>query len=149
EEFARLRQAGGGSLNQTIDPRHSRLDRDAFWLRATGFDGTLAGLYAVKAFRVANFMDLLRNERLWFDRGPNVITGKQTILDSFEPFGGVVTHGAGLWVNPAFRGRRLSSLLPEYVRALAVKLYAIDWHTGLVQERDREHAQRAYGFTKI
>lgn len=148
-EFARLRQAGGGSLNQTIDPRHSRLDRDAFWLRATAFDGTLAGMYAAKVFRVANFMDLLHNERLWFDRGPNLVTGKQTILDAFAPFGGVVSHGAGLWVNPVFRGRRLSSLLPEYVRALAVKLHAVDWHTGLFMARDRDHARRAYGFTHI
>jgi GNAT superfamily N-acetyltransferase len=148
-EFARLRRAGGGVVNQTVDPQFSQLDRDAFWLRATDVDGALAGLYGVKVFRTANFMDLLRSERLWFDRGPHAVSPALNIIDPFEPFGGVVSHGAGLWVHPDFRGRGLSGFIPEYVRAIAVKLYAVDSHTGFVFAQHQEHALRAYGFSRV
>src|SRR5258708_31665721 len=49
-EFARLRRTGGGVVNQTVDPQFSRLERDAFWLRATDLDGVLVGLYGLKVF---------------------------------------------------------------------------------------------------
>ncbi|MBV8167134.1 MAG: hypothetical protein JO021_10100 [Alphaproteobacteria bacterium] len=149
EEFAQLRRAGGGVVNQTVDPKHSRLDRDAFWLRATDRTGALVGLYATKVFRTENFMDLLRNERLWFDRRPHVVSPQLKILDDFGPFGGVVSHGAGLWIHPACRNRGYSAFIPEYLRALLVKLYAIDSHTGFVFAQHQGHAVRAYGFPRV
>src|SRR5262245_6609458 len=92
-EFARLRKAAGGTVNQTVDPEFSRLDTNAFWLRATDIaSGAMAAVYGVKAFHVSNFMDLLRSERLWFDRGLHVVSPKLQIHDAYEPFGGVVTH---------------------------------------------------------
>jgi hypothetical protein len=149
EEFARVRRAAGGVVNPTVNPKSSRLDRDAFWLRVSDLNGTLAGVYGVKAFRTQNFMDLLRSERLWFDLRPHVVSPKLRILDSYEAFGGVVTHGAGLWIHPAFRGRGLSGFIPEYLRALAVKRFAIDSHTGFVFAQHQGHAQRAYGFPRV
>jgi hypothetical protein len=149
EAFARLRRSVGGVVNPTVDPKYSRLERDAFWVHVTGLDGALVGMVALKVFRTPDFMSLLRNERLWFDRALHAVSPDLKILDPFAPFGGAVSHSAGLWVHPDFRQRRFSYLIPVYVRALTMKLYAVDWMTTFVFSADQARAVKAYGFDRV
>lgn len=150
DEFVRLRrQSAEGAVSPTLNPEFSHLERDAFWLQVLDLHGSLLAIFGAKIFRTANFMDLMRNERLWFDRGLRVVSPELRVIDHFGRFGGVVSHGAGMWVHPAARGRGISAFLPDYLRALAVKNYAVDWHTMFVFEQHQDHALKAYGYSSI
>jgi hypothetical protein len=131
DEFVRLRSLSkDGVVNPMLNPLHSRLDRDAFWLRLTNRAGDLVGLFGAKVFRVEDVMVLVRNERFWFDRSPvREIDPRVRALPAFGPFGGTVSHGAGAWSAREYRKLGVLTFLSDYSRALLVKDYDIDWHT--------------------
>lgn len=151
EEFAFLRKrAGEGGCYPAVDPAHSRLDKDAFWVRVEDREGNLVGLYAERIYRCEDFMELLRSERLWFDRSLRLVSnGYRPLEESFESFGGVVGHGCGLWIHPSARRHGLSAWLPDFQRALAVRNYDLGWQTCLVFEALAEHTRKAYGYTDV
>lgn len=151
EEFARLRKSvGDGGCYPSVDPKLSRLDRDAFWLRVTDRDDALLALYAERIYRCDDFLDLMRSERVWFDRGLRVVSPDYRLLEGvFDAFGGVVGHGCGLWVHPLARRHGLSAFLPDYQRALAVRNFALDWQTCLVFEHLAQHTRKAYGYSQV
>jgi hypothetical protein len=131
DEFVRLRTlAPDGVVNPMLNPRFSKLDRKAFWLKATARDGTLAALVGAKVFRTDDFMALVRSERLWYDRSPvHEIDARARPLPAFDRFGGTISHGAGAWTAPQFRVRGVTAFMVDYSRALLVKNHGIDWHT--------------------
>jgi hypothetical protein len=151
EEFARLRRSvGEGGCYPAVDPRHSRLDKDAFWLRVTDRDDNLVALYAERIYRTEDFMTLMRSERIWFDRMPRAISADYRLIeDAFDAFGGTVGHGCGMWVHPSARRHGLSAFLPDFQRALAVRNYNIDWQTCLVFADLAEHTRKAYGYSRV
>jgi hypothetical protein len=113
-----------------LNPLHSRLDKNAFWLRTTDRDDNVVALFGAKVFHTDDFMALVRSERLWFDRSPDhTIDPRTRALPAFEAFGGIVSHGAGVWTARSFRTRGLAAFLSSYARALLVRDYGIDWHT--------------------
>jgi hypothetical protein len=151
EEFARLRKmVGDGGCYPAVDPKFSRLDKDAFWLRVTDREDALVALYAERIYRTDDFVDLIRSERLWFDKGLRVVSPDYRLIENaFDTFGGVIGHGCGLWVAPAARRRGLSAFLPDYQRALAVRNFGIDWQTNLVFATLVEHTRKAYGYRTV
>jgi len=153
EEFAYLRRSvGDGFLYPSFDPAVSRLARDAFWVRADNDDGELLAMVASRVFRCDDFMALVRNERVWFDRGPHGMSRGYSVLPTRlnDPvWGGVVGHGGGFFVHPRARGHGLSVWLPMYQRALMVRMYGVDWHTNFVSEAMAERSKRAYGYPDV
>jgi hypothetical protein len=149
DEFVRLRSLSpDGIVNPILNPKHSRLAGNGFWLRVEDRSGRLVALFAAKVFETANFMDLVRTGRLWFDREPlRAVDPRSHPLDPFGPFGGVVSHGAGVWVAPQSRVRGISTMLADMMRALLLKNHAIDWHTmTCIGKALRDQSERAYGY---
>jgi hypothetical protein len=151
EEFARLRKmVGDGGCYPSVDPRYSRLDRDAFWLRAVDRNDRLIAFNAERIYRTDDFMALMRSERLWFDRGPRAVSPEYRLIEAaLETFGGVVGHGCGMWVHPSVRRHGISAFLPAYQRAIAIRNYAIDWQTCLAFADLAKHIRTAYGYTRV
>ena len=152
DEFARVLRTASGWVYPSFDPACARLERDALWLRVTDAEGELVLVYAARVFRCDEFMTLLRNERLWFDRGLRAVSPNYRLLESrFDTpaWGGTVGHGGGLWVDPRARGHGLSTWAPIYMRALMVRRFDIDWQTNLVFANMAERSRRAYGYTEI
>jgi hypothetical protein len=148
-EFVRLRGlSSDGIVNPMLNPAFSRLAGNAFWLRVEDRLGHLVALFGAKVFEAANFMDLVRTGQLWFDREPlRAVDPRARPLDPFGRFGGVVSHGAGVWVAPQRRVRGISTLLSDMTRALLLKNHAIDWHTmTCIGKALRDQSERAYGF---
>src|SRR5260221_3137889 len=116
DDFASLRRAvGDGGLYPSFDPALSQLTRDAFWLRVSDVEGELVAILAARVFRCADFMALLRSERVWFDRGLRLVSSRYNLLATrFDDavWGGVVGHGGGLGGNPRMRGHGLTTGLP-------------------------------------
>jgi hypothetical protein len=131
DEFVRLRALSpDGVVNPILNPKFSKLDRDAFWLQANTRDGALAAMLGAKVFRVQDVMTLVRNERLWYDRHPvHEVDRRAQPLPAFGAFGGTVSHAAGGWTAPQFRIRGLANFLSDYARALLIKNHGIDWAT--------------------
>jgi len=153
EEFGRLRgPRGEGGVYPTFDVRHSRIAAgDGLWVRIGERSGKLVALAAGRVFRTSDFMEVLRSERLWFDRSLRALSPAFRVVDSYfgdQPWGGVVSHGGALWVAPEFRRHGLSTFVPELVRALMARNFGVDWHTSLVFERLVELARKAYGYSE-
>jgi hypothetical protein len=148
DEFVRLRsQSSDGVVNPMLNPKHSKLDRDAFWLKATDRDENVVALFGAKVFRVDDVMALIRSERFWFDRSPvHAVDPRAQVLPAFGPFGGVISHGAGLWTARAFRTRGLAALMSDYVRALAVKNHGVEWHTCTTVKEYLDAFTRSFAF---
>ncbi|MEJ0069322.1 MAG: hypothetical protein WDO24_12020 [Pseudomonadota bacterium] len=85
-------------------------------MRVTDESGFLVAIMAERMYRCDDFMELLRNTRLWFDKGPVAVSPEFRPINGFDAFGGIVGHGSGLWVDPAFRRHGVSSFLPDYYR---------------------------------
>lgn len=152
EEFARLRKlAGDGGCYPTVDPGLSRVTpENAFWLRVTDADDNLVAMMAERFFECDDFLSLFRNLRVWFDRRPTPIPRDYAVLDAFPgEFGGVVGHGCGLWVHPSMRGRGLAAFLPDYYRAVSLRVWQADWLSCLVFKRLEGLALRGYRYREI
>jgi hypothetical protein len=150
EEFAALRsQVADGFVYPSFDPRHSRLDRDAFWLRAVDEAGRTVATHASRVFRTDDFYRLMRSERLWHDRGVHILNSGYKMNCPIPPFGGVVGHTGGMWVHPSQRGRRLATLLPSLARGLLLRNYEVEYETGLVFEELVPLALRSYGYPRV
>ena len=150
--FAAIRRSvADGLVYPTFDPRHSVLDRAAFWLRLVDRTGRTVATSAARLFVAEDFYDLVRTETLWFDRGPRPV-GLAPVVDCvIPPFGGRICHQGGTWVHPDFRGHGLAGLLTGLSRALMLRNEAIDFDTGVVSEASHRSrlAELSYGYPRV
>jgi hypothetical protein len=149
-EYIRLRKlAGDGPVNPCVDPKHSVVGPDnSFWLRVE-WQGEVVAIMAERMFYCVDFMELVRNERLWFDKGLRVISKEYRPYPAFPAFGGVVGHGVGLWVKPSLRKSGLSTFLTDYYRSVAIKSFLVDWHSCMVHASLIGHALKAYKYSEV
>lgn len=137
----------------SFDPRCSELRRDAFWLRAIDEEGRTVATHAERIFHCDDFYDLLESGTLWYADGvPEAERAQyQVKRESGLKIGGVVGHAGCMWVDPRFRKRGLSLFFPYLSRALCIRNYETDYHTGLVfrQLYDCRVAEYAYGFPHV
>jgi hypothetical protein len=149
EEFASLRKSvGDGGCYPAMDPKYSNID-EGFWVRVVNRDNALMAIIAERIYRCEDFTDLLRNARIWFDKGPTGLHPEYRVLPGVKSFGGVVAHAGGAWVHPSARRAGLSTFLPDYYRPIVLRRYAVDWHTALVLEPLVGHARKAYKYHDI
>lgn len=143
------RRAGEGPTNPCVDPRHSVVGpHNSFWLRVT-WEGEVVAIMAERMYECEDFMELIRNERIWFDKGLRALSTDYRPFPAFAPFGGIVGHGVGLWVQPTLRRSGLSTFLTDYYRSIAIKNYGVDWHTCMVLDHLRGHALKAYKYSEV
>jgi hypothetical protein len=125
---------GDGFCYPSFDPARCRIGRADFWLRLVNDAGDTVAANATRIFAdVEDFFQLVRTEALWSDRLPRVV-GRSEPVCSISPFGGVIAHFGGLWVEPSQRGRGLAKLLPALARGLALRNLSFDFDTSLVFE---------------
>jgi hypothetical protein len=123
---------GIGRINTTYDPRFSNASTEnCFWIYVKNHAGQIVGCVCSRYFQTDDFLDLIRNNLLFFDKKPicNHVEMTFEIPDDSPVLAGRVGHGGGLWAHPDYRGIGLSAVLPPMVRALAVRHFDIDWNT--------------------
>lgn len=149
-EFAALRRSfEDGFVYPTFDPALCNLRERAFWLRITDRDGSVVAVHASRIFQVERFFDLMRNERIWGDLRPRMLSPGYRFIAPLEEFGGTVGHTGGLWVSPTQRGRGLASLLPAIARDMMLRNHEIEHDTALVFEAIAASGMpaRIYGYS--
>lgn len=121
-------------INPTFDPRESDVSPDnCFWIRLDEREtGRPISVIANRVFETDDYMDLMRNQYLWFRDGPrhppvNVITSPDMPL-----IRGRVGHHGGLWIHPEWRKHGLSGFMTRLARCGSLRQFNIDWHCGLV-----------------
>jgi hypothetical protein len=122
-----------GVINPTFDPEHSDLSpANSFWIRLSEARGgrTIACI-ANRLFETSNYTDLLRNQRLWYSRGPRRVV--DLVVPSDMPvIAGRVGHHGGLWIHPDWRKHGLSGYLTKLARCASLRQFDVDWHCGSV-----------------
>jgi hypothetical protein len=165
--FAEIRKAFGHKLNQAFDPEFTKFGPNDFWVSAnlqTGElrDGPIA-MAAMRVFHVDDFFEIIQDQSLWFGE-PRKLDPRFHVYCEIPPFGGVVGHCGSLWVHPHYRGSkpgvRLSSLLPRYCRAIAIRNFGIEHDTGMIRtvprtdlakadRKARFTGTRVYGYARV
>jgi hypothetical protein len=132
---ATRRALGDTHLNQAFDPAFTRFKPSDFWLHAQNQDGKLIATYCMRRLVVDDFYGLVRSQALWF--GTPQKTDRHFIVDcDIAPFGGVVSHGGGLWVREDHRGAwrrpRLSTILPRLGCAIGLRDAPFDHESAMI-----------------
>lgn len=139
-----------------FDPRRYPPDTlRARWFRVQMGDETIA--WTCQRLDVCDdYKRLLRDGSLWGgpDGGPPMPLGGFVDDPTMPPIAGRVAHGGAAVVRPPWRGndvsgRRMTWYLTRIPRAMALRDWAIDWCTGLVDRGMVENGvqMRVYGYT--
>jgi len=137
-------------INPVFDPRHSRLSpANSFWLDVRAGSSTIA-TSAARLFVTEDYLELQRSMRLWYENPPHH-TRLAMLAPNVPAISGRVGHEGGLWVDPQFRKRGLSVILPHLNRALCFQEWSVEWQTGITLRGIGESglAERAYGFPHV
>jgi hypothetical protein len=118
----------------TFNPEHNDLTADdAFWVKLSqARDGAPIACIANRLYVTEDFLDLMRTQRLWFNRG-----GPRQPVELCAPadmplISGRVGHHGGLWIHPDWRKHGLSGYLTRLVRCASLRRFEVDWHCGFV-----------------
>jgi hypothetical protein len=140
KEYAALRRSLSPQevLSSTWDPDYSDLTfHNSFWLRAVDSHGQTVATMAQRFMDTASFLDDIRSERLWHDRGRPDVHGRFGVVEcaAAASLSGRVGHSGGLWIHPEWRKRNLSGLLDHLSRALLLKNFWFDHITAIMIDR--------------
>ena len=162
DHYVAIRRAHGAvDLNQAFDPRTTRFNDIDFWILAANIKDEAVGTYCLRHLIIDDFYTLVRLESLWFGRQPPPADPRFVVQCEIPPFGGLVTHGGGLWVRRDYRGRsKLSKILPRLARAIALRDWPLDHETAMIRSRPSDTPElaerkavfmgvRAYGFARV
>jgi hypothetical protein len=135
DEFVAIRGASAdGFVYPTYDPAQSRITpENGFWVKICNDAGDVVAGQATRVFDIPDFYQLLQSGRLWFDRALASVP-KFAVDCELPEFGGRVAHLGGLWVDEAYRGSKLATLICATTRALTLRNYGFDHETGLCFE---------------
>lgn len=121
-----------GVLNPTFDPHLNPPGPDDFWLHVTDIDGQTAACIASRFFETDDFTDLVQSGTLFHPKGMKHFVGDETveIIETTARIRGLVNYAGGLWVNPPWRKKGLSLILPYLGRSLAIRNFGADYSCG-------------------
>ncbi len=137
-------------INPAFDPRHSRLSpANSFWLEVRVGSSTIA-TSAARLLVTNDYWELQRSMRLWYENPPHHAP-LAMLSPNMPAISGRIGHEGGLWVDPRFRKRGLSVILPHLNRALCFRQWSVEWQTGITLRGIGESglAERAYGFPHV
>jgi hypothetical protein len=148
-----LKSTGSPVINPTFDPNVYPVPSDSFWLRIRDEDGTIVATHAETLFHSPNFLDLVASRKLWHPAGIPLPEGEVEPEIHQPPIliGGKVAYGGSMWINPSHRKLGLSVYLPYLSRALFMRNYETDFHTGIcLNSLGLSNVPRlGYGFTNV
>jgi len=129
---AALKAGQVGVLNPTFDPHLNSPGPDDFWLHVTDIDGQTAACIATRFFDTDDFTDLVQSGTLFHPKGMKHFVGDETveIIETTARIRGLVNYAGGLWVNPPWRKKGLSLVLPYLGRSLAIRNFGADYSCG-------------------
>jgi len=123
-------------INPSFDPDEHELD-DAFWLRISDPGNRTIACHAERIYRSPDFIaDYLETGRLWWHRkNPRPIAEWRSEISPLPiQLSGVVAYAGSMLIAKPHRGQGLSLILPYLSRALCLRNYQSDFHTGLVRQ---------------
>jgi hypothetical protein len=123
-------------INPSFDPDEHDLE-DAFWLRVSDEDGTTVACHAERIYSTSDFVtDYLISGKLWWQRSAAnpAENWREEIKAPPVKLSGTVAYAGSMLISKPHRGRGLSLLLPYLSRALCIRNYGTDFHTGIVRE---------------
>lgn len=123
-------------INPSFDPEEHDLG-DAFWLRVTDSLGSTVACHAERIYRASDFVtDYVETGRLWWQKHaprPHV-EWRDEITKPPIQLAGTVAYAGSMLIAKPHRGIGLSLILPYLSRALCLRNYHTDFHTGLVRQ---------------
>ncbi len=148
-----LRSTGTSIINTTFDPYFHPVPENSFWLRVLDEDGVTVATHAETMFLTDDFVSLIESGELWRWAGSPPPAGESNPVIQRPPvqIKGKVAYGGSMWINPAQRKLGLSLYLPYLSRALFMRNYETDFHTGLVLGSLGLSSvpKQGYGFTNV
>lgn len=123
-------------INPTFDPDEHDL-QDAFWLRVSDPFGKTIACHAERIYRTDDFVtDYIESGRLWWNRSQ--ARPAPEWRGAVEPppirISGSVAYAGSMLIAKEHRGVGLSLILPYLSRALCLRNFHTDFHTGIVRQ---------------
>lgn len=156
EDFAELAghlRTQGAVVNPSFDPSDHTIT-EGFWLKVTNADGHVIACHAERIFRTSDFVsDLIESGRLWWGKSEprNAATWRTPIVAPERQISGVVAYAGSMLIAPSHRGIGLSKVLPLISRAMMLRKYDTDFHTGIVRQglASSKVPRENYGFPHV
>jgi hypothetical protein len=140
-------------VNPTFDPACHDLSRDAFWIRILDQQGNTVGSHAQKVFVTDDFLRLIDSGALWYRGEVRLKPGQLPwrLRKISTHMAGTIAYAGSLWIDPSFRKRGLSLLVPFLSRALCFRNFSVDFYTCLVLASLAESGlpRNAYGYRHV
>lgn len=146
-------QSQNAVINPSFDPREHYI-RQGFWLRVENEAGETVACHAERIFETADFVtEFIETGRLWWEKNHPVRAEawRSEIVFSFNPLSGSVAYAGSMLISPPYRGKGISRYLPMMSRAIAMRDFLTDFHTGIVRQSlaASKIPRENYGFSKI
>jgi hypothetical protein len=128
-------------LTPIFDPRHSRLPIDsAYWIEAIDAEGRTVATHAGRLLQWdhTTLEDELSSLRIFYrDPSPHLAAGESVTVTapSARRICGRTMAGGAVWVHPAYRQRRLASIVPRVSRAYALTRWDIATNWSLMEPK--------------
>ena len=129
---------------------------NSFWFRVTNAaDGETVAWHADRVFQTDDFRQLLQSGAVWGMSNRIAFASRSSMFRVLPgddaALAGRVAHAGSLWVAPPHRKRGLSSILPSLSRAVCLREYEVDHHTGLVFDHLARSGlpARGYGYPHV
>lgn len=123
-------------INPSFDPDEHDLG-DAFWLRVTDPLGNTVACHAERIYRAMDFVEeYVESGKLWWQKRSPRPNAEWRDEISYLPIklSGVVAYAGSMLITKSHRGKGLSLILPYLSRALCLRNYQTNFHTGLVRQ---------------
>lgn len=152
-ELASHLRSQGAVVNPSFDPNDHDIS-EGFWIKAVNSDGHVIACHAERVFRTSDFVsDIIESGRLWWGKSEpaSASTWRTPILPPASKIYGVVAYAGSMLIAPTYRGIGLSKILPLLSRAIILKKYGTDFHTGIVRQglASSKVPSENYGFPNI
>lgn len=127
------RMEGNDGPNPTFDPEQTDdlNPSTAFWIELADGVGRPIACIAHRLFETPRFPRLMETMAMWYPKVAHLHEQELILPHDMPLIGGKVGHGGGLVVDMKHRGRGFSWILPRVGRALATRLFGIDWYTSI------------------
>lgn len=142
---------GDENTARSLDPDFNDVHPgNSFWISLKDSDDRIVACQGNRCLETENFVqEFIITRRFFGDRRPVLHYFPLELCDSVPVLNGRIGFGAGNWVHPDYRGKKISGVMSRMGRMLSLRHFLFDYYIGFVvaTERRRQYGIQGLGLT--